>query len=114
MNLTSVGGLFKDAAGEWLEDKAPRLGAGLAYYTIFSLAPLIVIVIGLVGLVFGREATQRQIVGQLENLVGPEGQRALLAMVESASRPTSGTVGTVLGVIMLVVGATGLFGQLQD
>jgi len=114
MNLSSIWSLFKEAGKEWLEDKAPRLAAALAYYAIFSLAPLIVIVIGIVGLIFGQEAAEGQLVGQLENLIGPEGERAILAMVESASRPGSGVVGTVLGLVMLLVGATGLFGQLQD
>src|SRR5262249_32661102 len=91
-----------------------RLGAALAYYTIFSIAPLLVIVIAIVGLVFGREAVEGQIGQQLQDLVGEEGAHALQSMVASASKPGEGTLATVLGIMMLVVGAMGLFGQLQD
>jgi membrane protein len=114
MNAKGLWELLKDTGSEWMEDKAPRLGAALAYYTIFSLAPLLVIVIGIAGLVFGHEAAQKQMGAQVQNLVGPEGGKAVEAMVTSASKPGSGTLGTVLGIIMLLVGAAGLFTQLQD
>jgi membrane protein len=104
----------KEAGSQWVADKAPRLGAALAYYTIFSLAPLLVIAIGIAGLVFGREAAQGQISAQVEHLVGRQGADAVEAMVENASRPGKGALGTVLGVGMLLFGAAGLFGQLQD
>jgi len=93
---------------------APRLGAALAYYTVFSLAPLLVIAIGIAGLIFGREAAQGQITAQVENLVGQQGGQAIQTMVESASKPGKGALGTVLGFAMLLFGAAGLFGQLQD
>ena len=112
--LKDVGGLFKDAGSQWLEHKASRLGAALAYYTAFSLAPLLVIVIGIVGLVFGREAATGQIAEQIEGVVGKDGAKAIEAMVASASEPTSGVLATVIGIVMLLVGALGLFAQLQD
>jgi membrane protein len=114
MNLKALWAVVKDAGQQWLNDKAPRLGAALAYYTVFSLAPLLVIIIALVGLVFGQEAAQGQISAQMTGLVGPEGGKAIEAMVKSASEPRNGILGTVLGLIMLVFGATGVFGQLQD
>src|SRR5438105_3072177 len=92
----------------------PRLGAALAYYTVFSLAPLLVIAIGLAGLVFGKEAAQGQIGAQIQNLVGEQGGKAVQAMVESASKPGTGILGSVLGIAMLLFGAAGLFGELQD
>lgn len=106
--------ILKDAALEWLEDKAPRLGAALAYYTIFSLAPLLVIVIAIAGALFGEQAAQGQLIDQLQGLVGQEGGRAVEAMLASADRPQGMTIASVLGVIMLVFGATAVFVQLQD
>src|SRR5262245_47104622 len=114
MNTTILWPIVKAAAIQWDADKAPRLGAALAYYTIFSIAPLLVIAIGISGLVFGQEAAQGQITSQVSNLVGREGGEAIQSMVRSASQPTRGTIGTILGVAMLVFGAAGLFGQLQD
>ncbi len=107
-------GLFRDAGAQWVEDKCPRLGAALAYYTAFALAPLLVIVIAVVGFVFGREATMGEISYQLQNLFGPEGARAIEAMIASADQPASGILATVVGVGVLLVGALGLFGELQD
>jgi membrane protein len=114
LNAKAIWAVIKDAGAQWWNDKAPRLGAALAYYTVFSLAPLLVIVIAIVGLVFGQEAAQGRISEQMTSLVGPEGGKAIEAMVESASKPSSGIIGTILGIVMLVFGATALFGQLQD
>jgi membrane protein len=106
--------LFRTAGSDWMEDKASRLGAALAYYSMFSMAPLLVIAIGIAGMVFRRDAAQSQIIDQIQNLVGEEGGKAIRAMVASASKTNSGIVGTILGIVMLLVGAAGLFGQLQD
>jgi membrane protein len=114
MNPQEYWALLKQTGSEWLEDKAPRLGAALAYYTIFSLAPLLVIIIAVAGFVFGREAAQGYLLGQIEGLVGEQGGQAIQAMVASASQSGSGVVGSVLGIAMLLFGAAGLFGQLQD
>jgi membrane protein len=114
MNVKALWAVVKDAASQWWNDKAPRLGAALAYYTVFSLAPLLVIAIAVAGLVFGQEAAEGQVSAQMEKLVGPQGGKAIEAMVQSASKPANGITGTVLGIIMLLVGATALFGQLQD
>src|SRR4029079_6375549 len=115
--MTSVkdfSGLFKDAGSQWLTDKAPRLGAALAYYTAFSLAPLLVIVIAIIGFFFGHDAATRPLSGALENLVCGDSAKAVEAMIASANAPTAGIFATVVGVVMLIVGALGLFGQLQD
>lgn len=106
--------LLKETGSEWLEDKAPRLGAALAYYTVFSLAPLLVIIIGIAGLLFGRDAAGEHLINQIQNLVGEQGGEAVRTMVESASTPKTGLTGSILGIAMLVFGAAGLFGQLQD
>lgn len=101
--------------GEWSEDRAPRLGAALAYYTVFSLAPILVIAIAIAGLVFGREAVQGQVLQQIEHLVGPQGAEAIRAMVASAEQDEGrGIVATIFGVAALLFGASGVFGELQD
>lgn len=114
MQAKETWSIVKDAAGYWLQDRAPRMGAALAYYSIFSMAPLLVIAIGIAGLIFGHEAAQGRIAAQVEDVIGGEGAEMLNAMVKSAAAPGSGGVGTTLGIIMLVVGAVGLFAELQD
>lgn len=114
MNVKQYGMLLKDATFAWWEHKVPRLGAALAYYTIFSLGPLMLIIIAIAGQVFGEEAAQGQIVQQIQGLVGEEGAKAIEAMLISARKPSAGIVATVLGVVMLLFGASGVFGQLQD
>ncbi|HEY1860262.1 MAG TPA: YihY/virulence factor BrkB family protein [Gemmataceae bacterium] len=106
--------VIKEASRQWLDDKAPRLGAALAYYTVFSLAPLLIVVIGIAGLLFGHDAAQAGVTSEFENLVGARGAEAVRAMLASANQPGSGGVGSVLGIVMLVFGAAGLFGELQD
>jgi len=112
--MKEVWELFKAAGVHWLDHKAPRLGAALAYYTAFSLAPLLVIVIAIAGLVFGRDAAMGQISEQMNGLIGEDGAKAVETMVASASHPASGIIATVVGVVMLLIGALGLFAQLQD
>jgi len=106
--------LFKQAFTEFGEDKAQRLGAALAYYTIFSLAPLLLIAIAIAGMVFGREAAQGQIFGQLHGVLGPQAAQAVQEMVKGAAKPKTGTWATVIGVVTLLFGAAGVFGQLKD
>lgn len=114
MKLKDLWSLLKDTAKEWSEDKAPRLAAALSYYTIFSLAPLLVIVIAIAGLAFGQAAAQNRINAQIEGLIGQPGASAIQAMIASASNPRAGIIATVIGVVTLLLGAAGLFGQLQD
>jgi membrane protein len=113
-SLGEISDLFKKAGSQWVEDRAPRLGAALAYYTAFSLAPLLVIVIAVIGMVFGRDAAAGQIAGEIEGLVGPDGAKAVESMVASANQPASGILATIIGIVILFVGALGLFAQLQD
>jgi len=106
--------LFKQAFTEFGEDKAQRLGAALAYYTIFSLALLLLVAIAIAGMVFGREAAQGQIFGQLHGVLGPQAAQAVQEMVKGAAKPKSGTIATVVGIVTLLFGAAGVFGQLKD
>jgi membrane protein len=111
---SGVFGLVKQAGQEWLADKVPRLSAATAYYTILSLAPLLVISVSIAGIVFGRSAAQQGIVEQFENLVGKTGASAIQQMLEHASEPSSGITAIAIGVITLLLGASGVFGELQD
>lgn len=114
MNAQNIWPLLKETYNEWNEDKAPRLAAALAYYTLFSLAPLLVIAIAVAGLVFGREAVEGQLFGQIRGFVGDTGASAIQEMIRGASNFSSGIVATIIGVVTLLLGAAGLFGQLQD
>jgi membrane protein len=107
-------GLLKGAYLEWTKDKAPRMGAALAYYTIFSLAPLLVIAIAIAGIVFGMKAAQGEITGQIEGLIGADGANAVQAMIQSAHRPAHSAIASVIGLLALLVGASGVLSEMQD
>jgi membrane protein len=106
--------LLKRTYAKWNEDHAPGLGAALSYYTVFSLAPLLMIAIAIAGFVFGQEAAQGQIVGQIQGLVGEESAKAIQSMIEEARKPTAGILATLIATGMLLFGATGVFAQLQE
>ena len=107
-------GLFKETFKEFGADKAPRLGAALAYYTVFSIAPLLLIAVAIAGLAFGQEAAMGRISAQLDNVMGPATAKSLEEMVQNAAKPKTGTVATILGIVTLLLGASGVFGQLKD
>jgi membrane protein len=106
--------LLRETFREWLEDGANRLAAALAYYTTFSLAPLLVLIIAMAGLVGGREAAQTQTMAQVQDLLGVQGREFVQGMIESASRPTTGLAATFIGAVTLLFGALGVFGELQN
>jgi membrane protein len=106
--------MIKTALSSWLDDYAPSMGAALSYYTVFSLAPLLVIVVSLAGLVFGAEAVRGEIFGQIAGLMGPQAAQAVEEMLTHVSQPGTGVAGTALGVVVLLVGATTVFAELQD
>ncbi|HAA32391.1 MAG TPA: YihY/virulence factor BrkB family protein [Cyanobacteria bacterium UBA8553] len=114
MNLKVIVGLLKETWKEWQEDKASRLAAALAYYTAFSIAPLFVIAIAIAAFVFGEEAAQGQIFGQLQGLVGTEAAKSIQALIVSSSKPTEGTIATLISIALLFFGASNVFTQLQD
>lgn len=105
--------LLKETVTEYINDGAMSRGAAIAYYTVFSIAPLLVICIAIAGLVFGEEAARGAIVEQLRGLMGKEGAEAVQSMVESASNVKAGIWATVIGVVTLLVTSTGVFGELQ-
>jgi membrane protein len=106
--------LTKTTFNQWIDDKCPRLGAALAYYTMFSLAPMLVIAIAVAGFVFGEEAARGEIVGQLRSLVGETGGRAIESLLRSVNEPSAGILATIVGVVTFLVGATTAFVELQD
>lgn len=106
--------LAKKSVAAWSDDYAPSMGAAIAYYTVFSLAPLLLIVIAVAGFVFGREAVQGEIVGQLSGLLGRDGALAVQGLIKSASQPAQGLVATAISLVVLAVGATTVFGELQS
>jgi membrane protein len=113
--LRLFGLILRETVREWTEDKVPRLGAALAYYAGFSLAPLLIIAIVISGSIFGESNAQAQIVGEVAALVGQEAAQAVNRMVDAARLPReAGLVTTTIGVITLLFGALGVFGQLQD
>jgi hypothetical protein len=107
-------GLSQKAVFSWLDDHAPTMGAAIAYYTVFSLAPMLVMVIAVAGLAFGREAAEGALFGELADLVGPESAGAVQAMLRSASGTRSGILATAFGIGTLIIGATAVFGELQS
>jgi membrane protein len=114
MALTDSWSMLKQTFAEWTEDKVPQLGAALAFYTALSIAPLLVISLAVAGMVFGKDAARGEIQQQLGSLVGSEGGKAIQQMIANADKPAEGTVATVLSVIILISGASGVFGQLQQ
>src|SRR5688500_13925202 len=106
--------LLKKAANSWVEDYVPSMGAALSYYTLFSIAPLLLIVIAVAGLAFGDEAARGEIFGQLAGLIGEEGAKGVEGLVQAADEPKEGMLSTVIGVVVLIIGATTVFGELQN
>lgn len=105
--------LFWKAIVSWYADSAPRYGAAIAYYTLFALAPVLLVVIGIAGLFFGDEAVRGQIVGQVASLIGRDGAEAIQAILQRASEPREGIAATVLGAVGLILATTGAFLELQ-
>jgi membrane protein len=106
-------GLLKQVATSWSDDYVPSMGAALAYYTMFSLAPLLLIVVAVAGLVFGEEAARGEIQAQLQHLMGEQGAGAVQGLLASARHPAEGLTATAVGLILLLVGATTVFAELQ-
>ena len=106
--------LCRKAVMAWIDDFAPSMGAAISYYTVFSLAPLLVIVIAIAGALFGREAVQGEIVAQLSGLMGHDAAVSVQNMVKSASEPRQGLVAGLISAVVLLIGATTVFAELQS
>lgn len=106
--------ILRDTANAFMDDCALRLSAALSYYSVFSLAPLLVIAIGIAGAVFGEDAVRGQLDGQLRQYVGAQAAAAVQSMIQSAGKEGKGPWAAVLGFSVLLIGASGVFGQLKD
>ena len=101
------------AGNAWMDDYAPSMGAALSYYTLFSLAPLLVLIIAIAGMVFGQDAAQGAIIAQLQSIMGKEGATAVQGLLEAAREPSTGIVASIVGGFLLLLGATAIFAELQ-
>ena len=113
-NARDAWALLKQACSAWMDDNAPSFGAALAFYTIFSLAPVLIVVIAVAGAVFGREAAEGEMIREIQTLVGHSGAATIQSVIQSANRPALGLVASVLGIATVLLGASGAFVELQD
>ena len=114
MNLKQLYRLAEKSVNAWIDDYAPSMGAAISYYTVFSIAPLLIIVIAVAGFVWGRDAVQGQIVDQLSGLIGTDGAMGIQALIQSANKPAQGLIATGISIAVLIVGATTVFAELQS
>lgn len=114
MDIRALGALLGDTLWQWFNANAQRLGASLAFYSVFSMAPLLVVVVGIAGLVFGREAAEGQIVWQIRDLIGQQGAEVIQTMLQNANRPAAGLMATVIGLLVLLFGASAVFAELRS
>ncbi|HUP95822.1 MAG TPA: YihY/virulence factor BrkB family protein [Burkholderiales bacterium] len=114
MNVKELLRLLQKALSAWSDDYASSMGAALSYYTLFSIAPLLAIVIAVAGIFFGADGVRGEIFAQLSDLLGDEGARAVEAMLRRASEPRAGGIAALVSLVLLVVGATTVLGELQN
>lgn len=105
--------ILRDTGKEWYEDDAPRLAASLAYYTLLSTAPLSLLCVSVVGFFFGEKAARGQIASQIGTVTGPEAAEAIQSVIQNAHQSDGGVLSTIAGIVLLLVGASGVFGELQ-
>lgn len=106
--------LAKCSYRAWSDDYASSMAAAIAFYTVFSIAPLLIIVIAIAGLIWGQDAVRGEVIHQIGGLVGPDGARGLQALIHSADKPAQGIAATVVSVVILLIGATRVFAELQS
>ena len=106
--------VLKEAFVCWNKHEAPRLGAALAFYTILSMSPLVILIVAITGLVLSHTTVQTDILNEVRNMVGPQGARAVGAMLASTQRPAAGILGAAAGMLSLLFGASGVFGELRS
>jgi membrane protein len=112
--LGTVAGLLRQAGAAWFVDNAPRLGAALAFYTLFSLAPVLIVAVSVSGLVFGATAAREEVIRQFQGLMGTQGATAIETIIQSTNRPALGVFATTLSLLAILLGASGAFNELQD
>ena len=104
---------LREVYDEWCKDNALSHGAALAYYALFSMAPLLMLIIAITGFVLGRAAAQGQLFGHIEGVIGPDGARTVEGMIASVSAPKSGLIASAVSLLTILFGASGVFGQLR-
>lgn len=114
MKLRYLWDVVRDAGGAWVDDRAPRIGAALAFYTALSLSPMLVIVLAIVGMVYGEDAARGQLTQQIAGTVGEPGASAIEAVLANTHKQGGGVAALVVGIVILFVGASGVFGELQE
>ncbi|MEO6871791.1 MAG: YihY/virulence factor BrkB family protein [Chthoniobacterales bacterium] len=112
--IKSWGPLFAQSFNSWMEDRALRFSAALAYYSVFAMAPLLIIAISVAGLIFGQEAARGQIYQQIDGLLGPKGAAEIQTLIQASSKTSTSLLAMALGLVTLLIGASGVFGQLKD
>jgi membrane protein len=113
MSLSTARDVLSRTVADWIRHDAATMAAALAYYAVFSIAPLLLIAISVAGLVFGHQAAQGQVMAQLQGLLGPDSALAVEHLLQNASRPRDGLSAGLIGIVMLLLGASGVMGQLQ-
>jgi membrane protein len=114
LHWSEIQALLADIAGKWSQHNAPRLGAALAFYSLLSLAPLLLVLVSIVGLVFGHSTAQRETVQQVQALIGPAAGNAVAAFVEGSRHTSHGVIATIAGLITLLFSASGVVCELRD
>lgn len=114
MSFVQIFGIAKQSVIEWVDDFAPSMGAAISYYTAFSIAPLLIIVIAVAGYFFGEEAVRGSLHSQISGLVGKDGASAVQGLISTAREPAEGVIASGLSIVMLIVGATTVFAELQS
>ena len=112
--LKALPRVFRQASSEWVHDNVPRLSASVAFYTLLSLAPVIVIAVALAAMVYGEKAAQGRLASEIQNMAGPEVARTIQDFIQGAYQPRTGVLATVLGLTTLIFGASSIFVELHE
>ena len=114
MDIKMFGTLLKRSFGDWNDDNAQRLGAALAFYTLLSISPLVILTVAIVSLVLSKSSAQAHLLAEVQSLVGSDGRTAVQNMLASGQKASTGVLATIIGILTLAFGATGVFGELRD
>src|SRR4051812_5080693 len=114
MNFKGLIPLFKCSFENWNKHNATRMGAALAFYTIVSISPLVIVVLGIASLVFNKNAAEAHLLDEVQRLIGPQAKDSIHTILEHSHRTFSGTFSTIVGVIVLFLGASGVFQELRS
>jgi membrane protein len=112
--MSNLFSLLKDTAASWSEHNAQKMGAALAYYTALSLAPLVIMVVGVAGMLVSKDKVRKEVVAQVSTLVGEAGKNTIDSILSNPRNHKAGKWATIIGSVVLLIGASGVFGELQD